>query len=126
MNFSITKLLNYSITFSFLFLANTVFADELVDPPIVDLTIQDVLDIFTGLACWLSDVALVLIVIAIIYYGIKFMMVQSDPKKLDEAKKSFQWGLVGIAVIAGTYTIIASVAYFFGADYTLFIPLLCY
>jgi len=73
----------------------------------------------------MSRTALVLIVVAVIYYGISFLMVQSDPGKVTDARKSFLWGLVGIAVILGTYTIIATVANALGADYTLFIPLNC-
>lgn len=93
--------------------------------PGIDLTIQDVFGIITGLACWITRVALVFIVVAVIYYGVRFMMAQGDPTKLTEAKNSFTWGLVGILVILGTYTIIATVANALGADYTLFIPLSC-
>lgn len=93
--------------------------------PGINLTIQDVLGILTDLACWISRVALVVMVIAIVYYGVKFMMAQGDPTKLIEARKSFLWGLVGILVILGTYTIIATVANALGADYTLLVPLRC-
>jgi len=93
--------------------------------PGINLTIQDVMGIITDLACWISRAALAVMVIAIVYYGIKFMMAQGDPTKLTEAKKSFLWGLVGVLVILGTYTIIATVANALGADYTLFIPLRC-
>jgi len=93
--------------------------------PGIDLTIQDVVGIITGLACWFTRVALVLIVVFVIFYGLKFMVAQGDPTKLVEAKKSFLWGLVGVMVILGTYTIIATVANGLGADYTLFLPLRC-
>ncbi len=103
--------------------AKLVFATT--EAPGIDLTIQDILGIITGLACWFTRVALVFIVVAIIYYGLKFMMAQGDPTKLAETKKSFLWGLVGVLVILGTYTIIATVANVLGADYTLFLPLMC-
>jgi len=93
--------------------------------PGINLTIQDVMDIITGLACWITRVALVFIVVAVVYFGVKFLTAQGDPTKLTEAKKSFLWGLVGIIVILGTYTIIATVANALGADYTLFLPLRC-
>ncbi|OGN02623.1 MAG: hypothetical protein A2655_02780 [Candidatus Yanofskybacteria bacterium RIFCSPHIGHO2_01_FULL_43_42] len=93
--------------------------------PGIDLTIQDVLGIITGLACWITRVALVLVVVAVVYFGVKFLMSQGDPTKVTEARKSFLWGLVGVLVILGTYTIIATVANSLGADYTLFIPLSC-
>lgn len=79
-----------------------------------DLTIQDVFNIIVGLTCWLTRIAIFLIVIFLLYYGFLFMRAQGDPGKLGEAKKAFGWGLVGIIVILGTYSIIATVAYTVG------------
>lgn len=91
----------------------------------IDLTIQNVFGIITGLACWFTQFALVLMVVMIVFYGIKFMMSQGNQAKFDEAKKSFTWALVGVLVILGAYTIIATVANGLGANFTLFIPLNC-
>ena len=91
----------------------------------VDLTIQSVFGIITGLVCWFSRFALILIVAYIIIYGIKFMMAQGNETKYGEAKTAFTWGLVGVVVILGTYTIIATVANALGADYSLIVPLNC-
>ena len=91
----------------------------------VDLTIQSVFGIITGLACWFTRFALVLMVVMIVFYGIKFMTSQGNPTKFGEAKTSFVWALVGVLVILGAYTIIATVANFVGGDYTLIIPLDC-
>lgn len=91
----------------------------------VDLTIQSVFGIITGLTCWFTRFALILMVAMIVFYGIKFMTSQGNPGKLDEAKKSFNWALVGVLVILGTYTIIATVANAVGANYALIIPLDC-
>lgn len=90
----------------------------------VDLTIQSVFGIITGLVCWFTRFALVLIVVYIVIFGIKFMMAQGNDTKLTEAKKSLTWGLVGVLVILGTYTIIATVANALGANYSP-IPLSC-
>ncbi len=90
----------------------------------INLTIQSVFGIITGLACWFTRFALILMVVYIVIYGIKFMMAQGNPTKFEEAKKSFMWGLVGVLVILGTYTIIATVANFLGGSYSL-IPLNC-
>lgn len=90
----------------------------------VDLTIQSVFGIITGLVCWFTRFALVLIVVYIIIFGIKFMTAQGNTTKYEEAKKSFTWGLVGVLVILGTYTIIATVANALGANYSPF-PLNC-
>ena len=91
----------------------------------IDLTIQSVFGIITGLVCWFTRFALILIVVYIIIFGIKFMMSQGNPTKYEEAKKSFTWGLLGVLIILGTYTIIATVANFLGGNYTLIIPLKC-
>jgi len=116
------------IAFSFLifvFHSISVFASShLTNQPGIDFSIQDIVGIITGLACWFTRVALILIVVFVIFYGIKFMTAQGDPTKLGEAKKSFLWGLVGILVILGTYTIIATVANSLGLDYRL-LPLVC-
>lgn len=107
--------------FSFGFLA----LNDTEDYPGVELTIQSVFGIITGLVCWFSQFALILIVVYIIIYGIKFMMAQGNETKVGDARKAFTWGLVGVLVILGTYTIIATVANALGADYTLIIPLNC-
>ena len=91
----------------------------------VDLTIPSVFGIITGLACWFTRFALVLMVVMIVFYGIKFMTSQGNPTKYGEAKTAFTWAIVGVLVILGTYTIIATVANFVGGDYTLIIPLNC-
>lgn len=90
----------------------------------VNLTIQNVFGIITGLACWFTRFALILIVVYIVIFGIKFMMAQGNATKFEEAKKSLTWGLVGVLVILGTYTIIATVAYAVGGSYNP-LPLNC-
>ncbi len=93
--------------------------------PGVDLTIQSVFGIVTGLVCWFTRLALIFIVVMVVYYGIQFMTARGDSTKFADAKKSFTYGLVGILVILGTYTIIATIANGLGADYSLIIPLDC-
>lgn len=117
----------FMLSTSYLLLSGPVFAQVNVsDQPGINLTIQDVLRIITGLACWISRIALVFIVVAVVYFGVKFILAQGDPNKLTEARKSFLWGLVGILVILGTYTIIATVAYNLGIqNLSLIIPLKC-
>ena len=84
--------------------------------PGIDLTLDKLKDLITGLACWLVDIALVLIVLAVVFYGVQFLISQGDPTKVGNARKGLTWGVVGIAVILGTYTIIATVAYYIGAE----------
>src|SRR3989344_4374407 len=97
-------------TFYFLLSDSALASQHLTDQPGINLTIQDVMGIITGLACWITRVALELITVAVIFYGVRFMMAQGDPAKLTDARKSFLWGHVGIIVILGTYPNIATVA----------------
>src|SRR3989344_1798919 len=106
----------------------SVFAQEEYEG--IPLTIQSVFGIITGLACWFTRFALVLMVVMIVFYGIKFMMSQGNQTKFDEAKKSFTWALVGVLVILGTYTIILTVADLLGGStsssaLSTFLPLDC-
>jgi len=93
-------------------------------PGIEDFTIQKLANVITGLVCWVSGIAIVLTVLALVWFGMMFITSRGDPGKVTEARKSFLWGLVGIAVIFGVYTIIATVANSLGLDYS-FIPLDC-
>lgn len=99
--------------------------DNFNDGPGYDFTVQSLFGILTGLACWATRVALLASVIAIVWYGLQFMLSGSNPTKFTAAKKGLGYAIVGIIVILGAYTIIATVANAVGADYTLIIPLDC-
>ena len=93
-------------------------------PGIEDFTIQKVADVIVGIVCWFSGLAMVFIVLAIVWFGVNFLMSKGEPEKITQARKALLWGIVGIAVILGTYTIIATIANSLGLDYS-FIPLDC-
>lgn len=93
--------------------------------PGVNLTLDGLVNIIRDLACWLANIAIILIVIAVVFYGIQFLTSRGDPTKVTNARKSLGWGIVGILVIFGTYTIIASVANAIGGQSLPFIPLNC-
>jgi amino acid permease len=46
-----------------------------------------------------------LIVLAISYAGFKFVTAQGKPDKLEEAKKTFLWILIGAAILLSAYAI---------------------
>ena len=99
--------------------------NDLSNAPGINLTIDGIFNIINGLACWLADIAIVLMVIAIIFYGIQFLISRGDPGKVTDARKSLTWGIVGILVILGTYTIIASVGNAVTSGDYQFLPLNC-
>ncbi len=69
-----------------------------------------------AIACWLGGLAIIILVVFLIIYGLSFMLAQGNPGKVTSAKQALLWGLVGGLVILGTYTIISSIAAFFGAN----------
>ena len=81
-----------------------------------DLTIQGVINIFNGLACWGFSVALSLATIFLIVSGIRWMAAGDNSEKVTSAKKNFFWVLIGILVILVVAVIINSVAVFLGAQ----------
>ena len=78
----------------------------------VDLTIQGVFNLFMTLVCWFIQIVLVLMVAYIIYFGVMYLQSQGNATKVGEANKALGWGVVGVAVILGAYTIIYSVSEF--------------
>lgn len=91
----------------------------------VDLTIQDVAGIITGLACWLLRVIGFVLVIFIILAGLRFMAAQSNPEKFKNASTNMRNVLIGTLVILGVYVIIATIANAVGITDFSFIPLVC-
>jgi len=76
-----------------------------------NFTIQRVFGIIVGLACYLIRISIILILIAVLYYGFRFLLSRGDPTKVAGAKTALGWGIVGILVIFSTYTIIQTVNY---------------
>jgi len=106
----IKNLINLLVGYAFITGAFVAKAKEEDLPGMQDLTIQKLAGIVTGLACWLSRIALVLIVIAIIFYGLQFLTAQGNPERYKKAKDGFFKALLGTLIILGTYTIIATIA----------------
>jgi len=89
---------------------------NLDNAPGINLSIDGLMNIIKGLACWIVNAALILIVVAVVFYGIQFLISRGDPGKVGDARKALTWGVVGIIVILGAYTIIATVGYYIGVD----------
>ena len=63
-----------------------------------------------SLVSLLVDIALslgaVLSVLALIWVGVKFILAQGDPKKLEEARRQFMYVVMGIAILFGAKVIV--------------------
>lgn len=79
------------------------------DQPGVDITIQQIRNAIITLVCWTTQIAIFIIVFFVLFYGWLFFKSQGNPTKTGEAWKALRYGLLGIIVILGAYTIIATV-----------------
>lgn len=74
-----------------------------------DFTYQKVVRILFGLANFAFDIAMLLAVIAIIWYGIQLMTAGGNAEKYRDAKQAVIWAVVGAAVIFGVSTMISTI-----------------
>ncbi len=81
----------------------------LANAPGVNLTIQSLFGIVAGLACWSTRFVTIIMVVMIVWYGFQMMAAQSNATKFTEARKGLGYAVVGMIVILGAYTIIATV-----------------
>lgn len=119
------------------FLADTTnnFNDAISKSPGVDITIQSLFYIFEGLACWATRFVMIIMVVMIVWYGFQMMAAQGSDTRFKDARKNLNYAVIGIIVIMGAYTIIATVGNAINAagpgqpelaaKYTLFVPLNC-
>lgn len=81
----------------------------LANAPGIDLTIQSLFGIVSGLACWSTRFITIVMVVMIVWYGFQMMASQSNATKFTEARKGLGYAVIGMIVILGAYTIIATV-----------------
>lgn len=91
----------------------------------MDVTVQDLFNIVTGLACWLLRIAGAVMVIFVVLAGLRFVWAQGNPTKYQEARKNINHVFIGVLVILGVYVIIATVANAIGITNFSFVPLVC-
>ena len=120
-------------------LAVTVSADTAgVDTsglPGGDITIQSLFFMIEGLACWASRFVMIVMVVMIIWYGVQMMAAQGVETKFTAARKSLWYAVIGILIVMGAYTIIATIGNSIEAldpaaptkakKFTAFVPLNC-
>lgn len=116
--------------------ADTTDPNGLSNQPGVDIKIQDLVGIVAGLACWATRFVMIIMVMVIVWYGFQMMIAQGNPAAFGTARKSLGYATIGMLVILGAYTIIATVGNtvvaigqkdlnYKAQNYTLFVPLSC-
>lgn len=89
---------------------NIVFAQDSDFIGVQDFTVQRIARIITGFACWLIGIVLAIMVVFLVWSGIRFFWARGNETAVGDAKKNLTWTLVGILVILATNVIIATVA----------------
>lgn len=102
---------------------------DLSGSPGRDITFDTVLNIIRGFSCYVAQVAGILFIGAILFYGVLMVVSQGNPEKFGAAKKGLGWAIVGGLVIVGVYVIISTVASAVGdsayQDYQSVAPINC-
>ncbi len=86
---------------------------------------QAVPKIMAALACYTVKFALIAVGIAMLISGIAFFFARGNPAAFTAAKKGLLYSIIGTLVIYSVYTIIVSVAAYFGVTSLPWIPLTC-
>lgn len=105
-----------------LFLANNVFAARIgFDYPITFESIESDIDF---IFCWVTRTGFLLIIIFIIWTGIRMLSSGSSPERFSQAGKAFKSVLIGGMVILGAGAIINTIAYAL-LGFSFIIPVMC-
>jgi len=83
-------------------------------------TIGSLLPLFKNAATGITAFAGVVLFITIVISGFTFLFSGGDAKKLEKAKNSFTYAIMGLIVIVCAYLILQLIKLFTGADVTQF------
>ena len=85
---------------------NTVpYTGATLTNPLAGGGINDIPTLVERLLGIILTIGVPLIALAVIYAGFKFVTAQGNPEKLEEAKKTFVWIVVGAAILLSAYAI---------------------
>lgn len=80
------------------------------------VTISCIPILFSRIIYWLFVLSGVVALFFIIYSGIKLITSSGDPKRVEEAKKTLLWAIIGLVVIFLSFMIVNLVADFTGVN----------
>jgi len=105
------KKITYSLIVSLLTLPFIVGAAEPNIPSEGSVnTIDEVYELFLQIVNYVFGFAFGVAIILIVWSGISWMTAGGDEERIGKARKNLLYGLVGIAIIIGVYTLIRIVA----------------
>lgn len=102
--------------------------DNFSGQPGINLNATTIFRIITGFACWATRIALLLIVAALVFYALQFVYSRGNPAGMQSAERALWLGIIGIVVILGAYTIVATIGYTITGDemkFSNYLPLRC-
>ena len=69
-------------------------------------------EVIVKLARAITAIGIPFVAIMIVWAGFLYVTAQGDPKKLETAKKSLVWALIGSAIVIGAYALATAVVNF--------------
>lgn len=66
-------------------------------------------ELFTAIAAWAFSIVGLLAVVMIIVGGFQYIISAGEEAKIKEAKNTIKWAIIGLAVVLGSYAILAAI-----------------
>lgn len=88
------------------------------------VTLEGVEDDIGFITCWIGRIGFMLIIIYVIWAGLRMITAGASAEKFSKAGKAFQYVLIGGLVILGTSVIIDTIAYTLGVSFIT--PIFCF
>jgi len=102
------KILTYlTVTFAAttLFLPMMALALSETEPPDISLTADNLVKILNQIKVYFAEAIFVLGIMMMLYAAFLYMTASGDDTRIDKAKKTFVWGIVGIIIAMLAYGI---------------------
>ena len=96
--------------------APVIVSAQTNEPGNVNLTIDRLETILNNIKTWFSEIIFVIGIIMILYAAFLYMTAGGDDSKIEKAKKTLVWGIVGIIVAISAYGIWTTVYNFLNAN----------
>ncbi len=82
------------------------------EPPQIDLNAENLIDLFDQIKTWFAEAIFILGIAVILYAAFLYMTSSGDDTRIEKAKKTFIYGIVGIIIAMLAYGIWTAVQSF--------------